>query len=170
MPNRKKRECGIRLILASKLAKATFTTKRLIKHGSVKIPREDLLEPWLHLAYESWPPRMEGKGTLGDLEGWYMEVFYPTILLLFFQSEVKETKPRCAFCGSIGFQISRESTMFPFCLAGRTIGFWKLDELGEECSHRLLREDDGLGLELVEDEASSSKRFLPAMAKDSFRC
>ncbi|GJZ62391.1 hypothetical protein Tco_0618528 [Tanacetum coccineum] len=57
--------------------------------------------------------------------------------------------------------------MFPFCSAGRTIGFWKPNELGEECSRWLLREDDGLGLELAEDEASSSKSFLPAMTKDS---
>ncbi|GJR98982.1 hypothetical protein Tco_0271156 [Tanacetum coccineum] len=58
--------------------------------------------------------------------------------------------------------------MFPVCSAGRTIGFWKPAELGEECSRRLLEEDDGLGSELAGDEASSSKRFLPAIAKDSF--
>ncbi|GKF46301.1 hypothetical protein Tco_0136103, partial [Tanacetum coccineum] len=34
----------------------------------------------------------------------------------------------------------------------------------------LLEEDDGLGSELAEDEASSLKRFLPAIAKDSFLC
>ncbi|GKD16337.1 hypothetical protein Tco_1205495 [Tanacetum coccineum] len=38
MPNRRKRECDIRLILAPKLAKAFFTTKGSIKNGSVKLP------------------------------------------------------------------------------------------------------------------------------------
>nr|GEX09582.1 hypothetical protein [Tanacetum cinerariifolium] len=57
-------------------------------------------------------------------------------------------------------QISRMSTMFSVCSAGRTIGLWKPAELGEECSCRLLREDNGLVRKLADDEASSSKRFL----------
>ncbi|GKD77821.1 hypothetical protein Tco_1340442, partial [Tanacetum coccineum] len=71
--------------------------------------------------------------------------------------ELKETKPRCIFRGFVSFQISRESMMFPVCSAGRTIGFWNPAKLGEECSRRLLRKDDGFGPKLAEDEASSLK-------------
>ncbi|GJV89994.1 hypothetical protein Tco_1533932 [Tanacetum coccineum] len=39
MPNRKKRECGIKLILAPKSAKASFTVKGPIRYGSVKLHR-----------------------------------------------------------------------------------------------------------------------------------
>nr|GEZ20891.1 putative reverse transcriptase domain-containing protein [Tanacetum cinerariifolium] len=53
-------------------------------------------------------------------------------------------------------QISRESTMFHVCSARRMVGFWKPAVLEEECSYRLLEGDDGLGLELAEDEASLS--------------
>ncbi|GJY11853.1 hypothetical protein Tco_0381162 [Tanacetum coccineum] len=67
-------------------------------------------------------------------------------------------------------QISRESTMFPVCSAGRIIGFWKPFELGKECPRKVLRGFDGLALALVEDDALLSKRFLSAMAKDSFCC
>ncbi|GKF83865.1 hypothetical protein Tco_0248763, partial [Tanacetum coccineum] len=61
-------------------------------------------------------------------------------------------------------------TMFPVCSAGRIIGFWKSAELGKECSRKVFSGVDGLALALIEDDASSSKRFLPAMAKDSFCC
>nr|GEU32780.1 hypothetical protein [Tanacetum cinerariifolium] len=39
-----------------------------------------------------------------------------------------------------------------------------------ECSRKVLKGVDGLALALLEEDASSSKRFLPAMAKDSFCC
>ncbi|GJX90559.1 hypothetical protein Tco_0343885 [Tanacetum coccineum] len=38
IPNCQKRECGIRFILAPKSARAFFTTKGPIRHGSVKLP------------------------------------------------------------------------------------------------------------------------------------
>nr|GEY17086.1 hypothetical protein [Tanacetum cinerariifolium] len=63
--------------------------------------------------------------------------------------------------------ISHESTMFLVCSAGRTIGFWKPAELGEECSHRLLEEDYSLGSKLAGDEASSSKRYLSGSSRGS---
>ncbi|GJX39109.1 hypothetical protein Tco_0252412 [Tanacetum coccineum] len=52
-------------------------------------------------------------------------------------------------------------------LLGKKIGFWKPEELGRECSRKVLREVDGLALMSLEEVASLSKRFLPAMAKDS---
>ncbi|GJX31768.1 hypothetical protein Tco_0241623 [Tanacetum coccineum] len=66
--------------------------------------------------------------------------------------------------------ISRESKIFPVCSPGKTIGFWKPAELGEEYSLRLLIGGITMVSELMTNEVSSSKRFLPAMAKDSFRC
>ncbi|GKD09682.1 hypothetical protein Tco_1189367 [Tanacetum coccineum] len=64
--------------------------------------------------------------------------------------------------------ISRELKMFPVHLAGKMIGFWKPAELGWECSCKVLRGVDDLIPPLVDDDASSSKRFLPAIVKDSF--
>ncbi|GKA24689.1 hypothetical protein Tco_0710722 [Tanacetum coccineum] len=67
-------------------------------------------------------------------------------------------------------RMSCESTILPICSVGRMIGFWKPEELGHECSCKVLRGVDGLVPMLLEEDASSSKRFLPAMARDSFRC
>ncbi|GKB76699.1 hypothetical protein Tco_0943594, partial [Tanacetum coccineum] len=53
---------------------------------------------------------------------------------------------------------------------GRMIEFWKPKELGYECSRKVLRGVGGLVLVLLEEDASSSKRFLPAMARVSFCC
>ncbi|GJU04757.1 hypothetical protein Tco_1121187 [Tanacetum coccineum] len=63
--------------------------------------------------------------------------------------------------------MSRASTILPVCSVGRVIGFWKPEELGRECSRKVLRGVGGLVLVLLEEDASSSKRFLPAMARDS---
>ncbi|GJX04799.1 hypothetical protein Tco_0190715, partial [Tanacetum coccineum] len=120
----------------------------------------------------------EGKDTLEDLEGWYTVgdwgVSLPCVVVSsspsgLSSSIILSVLSTVVALGGVG-QISRESTMFPVCSAGRTIGFWKLAEFRVECSRRLLREDDGLGPELAKDEASSSKRFLPAIAKDPFHC
>ncbi|GJS29796.1 hypothetical protein Tco_0490416 [Tanacetum coccineum] len=56
------------------------------------------------------------------------------------------------------------------CSAERMIGFWKPVELGRECSHKVLRRVDGLAPTSLEEDALLSKRFLPAMARDSFCC
>ncbi|GJR54447.1 hypothetical protein Tco_1404968 [Tanacetum coccineum] len=66
--------------------------------------------------------------------------------------------------------MSCESTILPVRSVGRMIGFWKPKELGYECSHKVLRGVGGLVPVLLEEEASSSKRFLPAMARDLFCC
>ncbi|GKA98680.1 hypothetical protein Tco_0826617 [Tanacetum coccineum] len=42
MLDRRKSECGIRLILAPKSARAFFTTSGLIGHGSVKLPESPI--------------------------------------------------------------------------------------------------------------------------------
>ncbi|GKD89851.1 hypothetical protein Tco_1365358 [Tanacetum coccineum] len=41
-------------------------------------------------------------------------------------------------------------------------------ELGPECFRKVLRGVDDLVLVSLEEDASSSKRFLPAIARDSF--
>ncbi|GJV40813.1 hypothetical protein Tco_1419253 [Tanacetum coccineum] len=83
------------------------------------------------------------------------------------EGEVKETQPRCIPCGPVNL-MSRESTILPVRLVGRMIGFWKPKELGYECSRKVLRGVGGLVPVLLEEDASSSKRFLPAMARDLF--
>ncbi|GJQ91271.1 hypothetical protein Tco_0002410 [Tanacetum coccineum] len=65
-------------------------------------------------------------------------------------------------------QMSRESTILPVCLVGRVIGFCKLEGLGWECSCRVLVGIGGLAPVLLEENASVSKRFLLAIARDSF--
>ncbi|GJR88107.1 hypothetical protein Tco_0212118 [Tanacetum coccineum] len=65
-------------------------------------------------------------------------------------------------------RMSRESTILPVHLVGRMIGLWKPKELGRECSRKVLRGVCGLVLVLLEEDASSSKMFLSAMARDSF--
>ncbi|GJT60527.1 hypothetical protein Tco_1004060 [Tanacetum coccineum] len=60
-----------------------------------------------------------------------------------------------------------ESTIIPVCSVGRVIGFWKPEELGRECSCKVLRVVGGLA-PVLEKDASSSKRFLPAIARDLF--
>ncbi|GJR26021.1 hypothetical protein Tco_1102253 [Tanacetum coccineum] len=54
--------------------------------------------------------------------------------------------------------MSRESTILPVLLVGRTIRFWKPEELGRECSRKVLRGVGGLVPVLLEEDYSSSKR------------
>ncbi|GJU82057.1 retrovirus-related pol polyprotein from transposon TNT 1-94 [Tanacetum coccineum] len=54
--------------------------------------------------------------------------------------------------------MSRTSIILPVCLVGRVIGFWKPEELGRECSRKVLRRVGGLVLVLLEEDASLSKR------------
>ncbi|GKB71852.1 hypothetical protein Tco_0933264 [Tanacetum coccineum] len=250
MPNFRKREYGMRLMLAPKSAKAFFTGIVPIRHGNVKLPGslffcgkffwiadmngrlificlkidKNLSRSSSFFCFLS----RDGKGTLDDLEGWWrvddkgvfgFGVFGFSFLVSTYSSAVVSLVTMGAEFGWLGHEghtqygvpdsscmarggflvncfvievgedlgeflcISLEmskclgSTRYlvrlkPYFLgsSGRMIGFRKMDALGEECSRRLLIEEDILGFELTEDEASSSKRFCPAMAKDSFRC
>ncbi|GKF99020.1 hypothetical protein Tco_0297803, partial [Tanacetum coccineum] len=47
------------------------------------------------------------------------------------------------------------------------IGFYKSEELGQECLCKVLGGIGSLAPVLLEEDASSSKRFLPAIARDS---
>nr|GEV33341.1 hypothetical protein [Tanacetum cinerariifolium] len=69
--------------------------------------------------------------------------------------------------GSARYHVSRRCFLFAQREAD---GFWKLAEIGRDCSLKVLRGVDGLAPTLVEDDALSSKKFLSAMAKDSFCC
>ncbi|GKE96305.1 hypothetical protein Tco_1581160, partial [Tanacetum coccineum] len=64
----------------------------------------------------------------------------------------------------------RESTILLVCSVGKEIGFWKTNGLGWECSRRVLGGVSGFALVLLKEDASASKRFLPAIARDSFCC
>nr|GEU71728.1 hypothetical protein [Tanacetum cinerariifolium] len=51
---------------------------------------------------------------------------------------------------------------------GKVIEFWKPEEFGRECSCRVLGGVGSLASVLLDEDASSSKRFLPAITRDSF--
>ncbi|GJV42169.1 hypothetical protein Tco_1420609 [Tanacetum coccineum] len=65
-------------------------------------------------------------------------------------------------------KMSRESTILPIHSARLMIGFSKWEELGQECSCKVLRGVKDLVLVSLEEDASSSKRFHSAIARDSF--
>ncbi|GJV75091.1 hypothetical protein Tco_1506675 [Tanacetum coccineum] len=69
---------------------------------------------------------------------------------------------------SARIRMSRESMILLVCSVGKVTGFWKPKELGRECSCKVLGGMGGLALMLLEEDASSSKRFLPAIARDCF--
>ncbi|GKD01931.1 hypothetical protein Tco_1172205 [Tanacetum coccineum] len=48
------------------------------------------------------------------------------------------------------------------------IGFWKPEDVGQEYSCKVLGGVGGLGSVLLDEDASSSKRFLLAIARESF--
>ncbi|GJR16461.1 reverse transcriptase zinc-binding domain-containing protein [Tanacetum coccineum] len=78
------------------------------------------------------------------------------------EGEVKETHPRCIPSSSVSLYViddtmSHESTILPVRLVGRTIRFWKPEELGRECSRKVLRGVSGLVPVLLEEDSSSSK-------------
>ncbi|GJZ16676.1 hypothetical protein Tco_0552799 [Tanacetum coccineum] len=61
--------------------------------------------------------------------------------------------------------MSRESTILPVCSVGKVIGFWKPEELGRECSCKVLGGVGGLAPVLLEEDASSSKRSLSGSSR-----
>ncbi|GKD94917.1 hypothetical protein Tco_1374754 [Tanacetum coccineum] len=69
---------------------------------------------------------------------------------------------------SLRAEMSRESTILLVCSVGMVIGFWKPEDVGRECSCKVLGRVDGLGSVLLDEDASSSKRFLPTIARESF--
>ncbi|GKB57767.1 hypothetical protein Tco_0913953 [Tanacetum coccineum] len=69
---------------------------------------------------------------------------------------------------SARIQIWRELMILLVCSVGKVIGFWKPEELRQECSCKVLGDVGGLAPMLLEEDASSSKRFLPAIARDCF--
>ncbi|GJY49629.1 hypothetical protein Tco_0439585 [Tanacetum coccineum] len=223
MTNRRKRECGMRLILAPKSARVFFTAKGLIRHGSVKLPGspsfwEGLLEPWPLSACGSWPPEMEGKGpsSLVVPPVWLAvvgcdevgkggsRVLVPDMVVIakvgasslgalskrpsnvgFNIFEIEETFLDGVLEADPGafdrfFSLLLElkdhvpkgrgfSLFNPFKLAwfrGRS----KIVELGRDCSRKVFGGIDGLAPVSLDEDVSSSKRFLPAMAKDPFGC
>ncbi|GJY92075.1 hypothetical protein Tco_0507857 [Tanacetum coccineum] len=66
-------------------------------------------------------------------------------------------------CKNLNLDMSHESMTLPICSIGKMIGFWKQEELGGECLCKVLG-----GIGSLEEDASSSKRFLPAITRDSF--
>ncbi|GJV84026.1 hypothetical protein Tco_1523924 [Tanacetum coccineum] len=64
---------------------------------------------------------------------------------------------------NLNLDMSRELTILPVCSVGMVIRFWKPEDVGRECSCKVLEGVGGLGLVLLDEYASSSKRFLPIL-------
>ncbi|GKD27135.1 hypothetical protein Tco_1233349 [Tanacetum coccineum] len=69
---------------------------------------------------------------------------------------------------SLRAEMSCESTILPVFSVGNVIGLRKPEELGGECSCKVFGGVGGLAPALWEEDASSSKRFLPAMGRVLF--
>ncbi|GKB20675.1 hypothetical protein Tco_0854598 [Tanacetum coccineum] len=69
---------------------------------------------------------------------------------------------------SLRAEMSGESTILSVCSVGTVIGFWKPEDVGRECSCKALGGVGGLGSVLLDEDASASKRFLLAIARESF--
>ncbi|GJU34864.1 hypothetical protein Tco_1183218 [Tanacetum coccineum] len=63
-----------------------------------------------------------------------------------------------------------ESMILPVCSGGMVIRFSKPEDVGRECSCKVLGGIGGLGSVLLDEDTSSSKRFLPPIARESFGC
>ncbi|GJV23844.1 hypothetical protein Tco_1376539 [Tanacetum coccineum] len=59
-------------------------------------------------------------------------------------------------------------TILPVCLVGRVIGFWKPEELGRECSRKVLSRVGSLVQVLLEEDASSSKSMSDVVINSFF--
>ncbi|GKB41299.1 hypothetical protein Tco_0886241 [Tanacetum coccineum] len=69
---------------------------------------------------------------------------------------------------SLRAEMLHESMILPVCSVGMVIGFWKSEDVGRECSCKVLEGVGGLGMVLLDEDASSSKRSLPEIGRDSF--
>ncbi|GJT16328.1 hypothetical protein Tco_0875034 [Tanacetum coccineum] len=69
---------------------------------------------------------------------------------------------------SLRAKMPRESMILSVYSVETVIGFWKPEDVGRECSGKVLGGVGSLGPVLLDKDASSSKRFLLAIARDSF--
>nr|GEW10263.1 retrovirus-related Pol polyprotein from transposon TNT 1-94 [Tanacetum cinerariifolium] len=113
------------------------------------------LEP---LACESWPPEMEGKGILDDLE-----MVKGDLLSQILESNSSAFDRFVSPLLESNDHVSKERGFLLF-------NPWNVDAPWIIHTLRFEGGVDVLALALVEDDALSSKRFLLAMAKDSFYC
>ncbi|GJQ96266.1 hypothetical protein Tco_0007405 [Tanacetum coccineum] len=81
---------------------------------------------------------------------------------------VKDLNQKPFLIKSLRTEMSCKLMILPVCSVGKVIGFWKLEELGRERSCKVLGGVGSLAPVLLEEDASSSKRFLSAIARDSF--
>nr|GEU59572.1 hypothetical protein [Tanacetum cinerariifolium] len=87
---------------------------------------------------------------------------YPFHMEFLFEDEVGEFIFKLT--SNNPFRMSRDLTILPVRSVGRMIGFWKPEELGYECSHKVLRLIGSLVLVLLEEDVSSSKRHKYAVS------
>nr|GEW16127.1 hypothetical protein [Tanacetum cinerariifolium] len=195
IPNRWKRVWH-KMILAPKSARAFFTVKGPIRHGSIKLPGSpsfwgkflwmiaehsslSLTEEAAFSSFSLWERRAGKRGGVSSANSrpsCYNKGFFAVIAnkVLLMDSSVPCLNRRIISLRDevrpAGKKMSRESTILPVRSVGMMTGFQKSKELGYECSRKVFRRVGGLVPVLLEEDVSSSKRFLLALAKDSFCC
>ncbi|GJX92299.1 hypothetical protein Tco_0345625 [Tanacetum coccineum] len=171
MPNRKKRECAIRFILGPKSVIAFFTAKGPIRHGSVKLHGSPSF--WSKLL---WTTAEHSSLSLTEKAAFFsfsLELWHPLACGSWPPEKALSKRP-----SNVGFIISEIEETFldggmRYDLLGRSnqgIEKWKKRSLDASfvAPSACFEGVDDLIPPLVDDDASSSKRFLSAIVKDSF--
>ncbi|GKD54825.1 hypothetical protein Tco_1288212, partial [Tanacetum coccineum] len=177
----------MRLILAPRSAKAFFTGRGLIRHGSVKLPRfrsfasldlgEDLGELFMHFPYGA------SQASLISLHDHPLLFLYVCCSLMVGYRRSDRTLegkdhrrclPRTSIPARLGYSacIHRpRGILRSIHKLGRPtdrLGIEHILQFDSTPLLRVLRGVDDLVPVLLEEDASSSKRFLSAIARDSF--
>ncbi|GJW07554.1 hypothetical protein Tco_1569977 [Tanacetum coccineum] len=154
IPNRQKRDCGMRFILAPKSAKSFLTAMGPIRHGSTE--------------REAWTTRRVGKRWMAEGQ-------------MLIANGAGKDGPWSVNSDLVVKDKSLRFTVQSFCsFPDRTRRIWEncymqfLTVLPRgrlrEMFSRVLGALAGLAPVLLEEDASASKRFLPAIARDLFCC
>nr|GEU83612.1 hypothetical protein [Tanacetum cinerariifolium] len=166
IPNRKKRECVIRLMIAPKSTRAFFPVNGPTRHGSVKLhgsslPRVQHLLVLVELGKEgrrSWGIYTPHFSTSSGNLNWGYRLGFHGIRVKKFGVDKKARVIR--------FRIGRKNGLRNTKMM---IWFWKPAELEREHSRKGLMGVNGLAPSLVKDDASSSNRnylqLLPIIAE-----
>ncbi|GJU91148.1 hypothetical protein Tco_1303571 [Tanacetum coccineum] len=155
----------MRFILAPKLARVFFTARGPMRHGSVKLPSATALGESKSVSVTpSVKLSVAGHGGAGKGGSC---VLIPDLVVM--------AKVGASGSGVLLLLLLREFGNIVHAILygvgrafGTVIGIWKPEDVGRECSCKVLGGVGSLGRVFLDDDASSSKRFLPAMARDSF--
>ncbi|GJT56224.1 hypothetical protein Tco_0991278 [Tanacetum coccineum] len=134
-----------------------FSLRLLFPHGEIILV--------LDIFFNSNPPFFFGERVEAELSEL---VEFPTIVLGYALLMGSSSPCLNRRIKSLRAEMSCESTILPVCSVRTVVGFWKPEDVGRECSCKVLGGVGGLGSVLLDEDTSSSKRFLPAIARESF--